>query len=125
MKSKVPWWGKIIAKIFLSKVPLKYKVWRKIGFFKHGDMVKPEYAYQVFKKHYDRVSPRPSESKDFTVLELGPGDSLFTAIVAYAFGARQCYLVDTSSYATSDLEAYQEMAKFVSEKAMLAPDIKN
>ena len=125
IKNKVPWWGKIIAKIVLSKMPLKYKAWRKVGFFKHGDMIKPEYAYQVFKKHYDRVSPRPSKPKDFTVLELGPGDSLFTAVIAFAFGARQCYLVDVSYYAISDLKPYREMAKFVSEKAMLAPGIKD
>ncbi len=87
-------------------------------------MKQPRYAYGVFKHHYDSVTSYVNLN-NYTVLELGPGDSLFTAIVAYAFGARQCYLVDTSSYATFDLEAYQEMAKFVSEKAMLTLEIKN
>ncbi|MCK4913249.1 MAG: class I SAM-dependent methyltransferase [Planctomycetes bacterium] len=87
-------------------------------------MKQPRYAYDVFKHHYDGISSHVN-LKNYTVLELGPGDSLFTAIVAKAFGARKCYLVDTSSYATFDLEAYRKMAKFVSEKTMLTLDIEN
>lgn len=124
IKAKTPWWCKITAKIFLSRIPLKYNIWRRIGIFKHGYMKQPRYAYEVFKHHYDSVASYVNLN-NYTVLELGPGDSLFTAIVAQAFGARQCYLVDTSSCAIFDLQAYREMAKFISEKAMLTLDIEN
>lgn len=110
--------------MILSRIPLRYRIWSKIGFFKHGHMKQPEYAYEVFKHHYDSVTSHVNLN-NFTVLELGPGDSLFTAIVAYAFGARQCYLVDTSYFANSDLQIYQQMAEFISEKGMSAPDIKD
>ena len=120
----MPWWCKIVLKMILSRIPLRYRIWSKIGFFKHGHMKQPEYAYEVFKHHYDSVTSHVNLN-NFTVLELGPGDSLFTAIVAYAFGARQCYLVDTSYFANSDLQIYQQMAEFISEKGMSAPDIKD
>lgn len=123
MKNRSPWWVKIPLKITLSRLPINYTTWSKIGYFKHGHMMRPEYAFSIFKRHYDNVSSHVSLS-DYTTLELGVGDSLFTAIVAYAFGARKSYLVDTSDYACTDLQAYQEMVKFISEKAMPVPNIK-
>ncbi len=122
IKIRSPWWVKIPVKIMLSRLPVNYATWSKIGYFKHGHMMSQEYAFRIFKRHHDNASSHISLS-DYTVLELGAGDSLFTAIVAYAFGARRCYLVDTSNYAATDLNAYQEMAKFISEKAMPTPKI--
>jgi len=124
IKKQAPWWVKVPLKITLSRLPLAYATWSKLGYFKHGHMKRPEYAYRVFKSHYDYVTSRVN-LKDYTVLELGSGDSLFTAIIAYAFGARQCHLVDTSYYATSDLEKYRETARFIYEKRMSTPDIQN
>lgn len=122
IKHKTPWWIKIPLKIILSRLPILYVTWSKLGYFKHGEMKSPEYAHNVFKHHYDRAASHV-DLNDFTVLELGPGDSLFTAIVANAFGARQCHLVDTSYFANSDLQIYRQMAEFISEKAMPAPAI--
>ncbi len=85
-------------------------------------MLKAKYAYEVFKKHYDSASARV-DLNNFTILELGPGDSLFTAMIAYAFGANRCYLVDTSFYAASDLRPYRDMASFIANKRVEIPDI--
>ena len=124
IKCKTPWWLKIPLKITLSRLPLKHAAWSKLGLFKHGHMKRPEYAFNVFKHHYESVLSHV-DLRDFTVLELGPGDSLFTAIVAHSFGARRCHLVDTSNFATTDLQVYREMAEFISGEKMPVPDIKN
>ena len=38
----MPWWAKIGAKVVLSRVPVPYGVWRRLGIFRHGDMGRPE-----------------------------------------------------------------------------------
>jgi hypothetical protein len=123
MKTKSPWWIKIPFKITLSRLPVNYTTWSKIGYFKHGYMMNPDYAFRVFKRHYDYVSSRVS-LKRYTVLEMGVGDSLFTAIVAYAFGASRCYLIDTSDYASRNISAYKKMVQYISEKELPVPDTK-
>ena len=82
----VPRWAKIIAKIIFSRLPDEYWTRKRRGLFLQGAMEKPAYAYGVFKKHFDRVElQRPYDG--FVGLELGPGDSLFSGMVAHAFGA--------------------------------------
>ena len=41
------WWLKILLKIFLSRLPIKYLSWSKLSIFRHGTMDKPEYAFKV------------------------------------------------------------------------------
>jgi len=77
-------------------------------------MEQPAYAYRVFRQHFDRVK-FARQGKDFAVLELGPGDSLASAIIAHALGASACYLIDTGAFAQSDLKPYRAMAAFLQE----------
>ena len=37
------WWIKIIFKIIFSRLPIKYKIWKKFGLFLHGKMNDPKY----------------------------------------------------------------------------------
>jgi predicted SAM-dependent methyltransferase len=53
---------------------------------------------------------------NFVCLELGPGDSLFSALIARAFGARKIFLVDSGDYATRDAELYRNMYFFLLRK---------
>src|SRR5688500_12337339 len=48
----VPWFGKIAAKMVLSRVPLSHAVWQRLGLFRHGQMADVEYAYRVFRGHF-------------------------------------------------------------------------
>ena len=50
------WWLKILIKIFLSRLPIKYLSWSKLSIFRHGTMDKPEYAFKVAEQHFNRVS---------------------------------------------------------------------
>lgn len=99
----VPWWAKIAAKMALSRLPVPMRAWHRLGLFVPGFMRDPGYAIGVFEAHWRRAgSPAPG----FTYLELGPGESLATAIVAWAYGARSGALVDAGDFAVRDVQAY-------------------
>ncbi len=112
LKSWIPWYAKLAAKLLLSRLPASYSMWRKLNLFAHGAMHKPDYAYGVFRQHFERSNFSRKEGR-FIALEFGPGDSLFSAIVATAHGASGCYLVDAGPFATEDLTAYSDMVEFL------------
>lgn len=118
----IPWQIKILAKLILSRIPMDYFFWQKLELFKHGAMEQPAYAFNTFKNHYDRAS-FARKSSAFTTLELGPGDSLFSALIAHAFGAQASYLIDAGAYAKEDLDLYRSMSHYLSSKGLSAPDL--
>ena len=91
--ASIPWWGKIAAKLILARLPVDYKVWKRLHLFECGKMEDAGYAYGVFKRHFDAARSRRAFNK-FVGLELGPGDSLFSAMIAYAYEASAYHLVD-------------------------------
>lgn len=115
MKKYIPWQLKIVSKIFLSNFPVGYKLWRRLGLFKHGNMIDPKYSYGVFKLHYDRVE-FPSKDKEFVCLELGCGDSVSSALIANVFNTSKCYMVDTGRYATENMNDYLLFVEFLRTK---------
>jgi SAM-dependent methyltransferase len=119
-KSWVPWYAKIAAKLVLSRLPAGYGIWRKLNLFAHGAMHKPDYAYGVFRQHFER-SNFSRKKYGFIALEVGPGDSLFSAILASAHGASRCYLIDTGPFATVNLTAYREMVEYLRLKRLPVP----
>jgi SAM-dependent methyltransferase len=106
LRAAMPWWLKIAAKLVLSRLPIGKKTWQKLGLFSPGFMLQPEYAIDVFQAHYARAgSPAPG----FSYLELGPGDSLATAAIAWAHGADEGWLIDAGSYASRDIARYRPL----------------
>ena len=118
----LPWYARIGTKLVLVRLPFGYRIWQRLNLFKHGLMEKPEYAYGVFKLHYDRA-PFARKGRGFVGLEIGPGDSLFSAICAYAFGAKHTYLVDSGRFAREDVESYRAMATFLARQGLVPPDL--
>jgi len=118
IKDHMPWWGKIFVKLILSRLPVHYKSWKKISLFKHGAMDQPHYAFDIFKQHYERVRP----ANGFVGLELGPGDTLFSAIISRAFGSSQIYLIDIDHYASENMYLYKNMVSFIAQKHFLNVD---
>jgi SAM-dependent methyltransferase len=57
------------------------------------------------------------------MLELGPGDTLFSAMIARSLGAEASYLVDTQNYSENEIHPYKVMAKYLSEKEFAVPDM--
>ena len=117
LKSYLPWWLKISAKIVMSRLPFSYQAWKKLGLFEHGHMQSVAYAYKVFNQHFEKVNPQPG----FVSLELGPGDSLLSAILSKTAGGSASYLVDSGKFASDDLRIYQEMASFLQAKGLPGP----
>ena len=108
MKRFFPWWAKMIVKVMLSRMPLQYGFFAKVGLFRHGQMDNPSYALQVFRKHFERSEFSKKEG-GFVALELGPGDSFVSAILANAYGASKCYMVDAGNFAVDDIKVYQPL----------------
>lgn len=119
----MPWWSRIAVKIILSRLPIGYALWKRLGLFQHGDMNLPARALETYLMYAQIAgfSPRKNYRKNFTVLELGPGDSLFTAIVAKSIGADQVWLVDSSPFATTDPTQYAAMADYLKERGYFSP----
>lgn len=121
VKSVMPWWARIPVKVVLSGVPLKAQRLKKLGLFRWGDMDRPDYASRVFDQHFaafERFRAAPPGSA-FAMLELGPGDSLFSAILARARGALQTYLVDAGDFAQGDIALYSAMARHVGREDLV------
>ncbi len=105
-KRALPWWAKIAAKLILARLPITKHTWQRLGLFSPGGMLDADYAIEVFDSHYLRAKGlRPG----FSYLELGPGDSLATAIVARARGAAGGWLVDAGAYASRSPEIYRTL----------------
>ncbi len=106
VKRALPWWAKIGAKVVLSRLPFSSRTWQRLGLFSPGGMEDADYARQVFEIHLEAAGPLP---EGFTYLELGPGDSLATAIIARAHGASAGYLIDAGAYASRSIDTYRRL----------------
>lgn len=105
MRERLPWWVRIVAKLALSRLPVGYETWQRLGVFRHGAMDDPNYAIRVFDRHWARTGSRRAQ----TVLELGPGDSIATAVLAPSVGTRAT-LVDGGRYVDEDIDRYMDLA---------------
>jgi SAM-dependent methyltransferase len=87
-------------------------------------MEKPAYALDVFTKHFQhfRRSGNGARQGSFTVLELGPGESLLTVPIAYAHGANLTYLIDVGKFADYDAESYKELAELLAQRGLSLPN---
>jgi SAM-dependent methyltransferase len=123
----LPWQANVAVKLVLSRMPVSYRTWKKFGFFNAGQMDRPEYAFSVFARHFraSRVgeSRAAQRSEGFTCLELGPGDSVSSALIASSFGASHTWLVDVGHFAKSDTGTYRDLARYLRQQGMLVTDI--
>jgi len=109
---QIPWQFKIAAKLVLSRVPVSHKFFQRAGVFRLGEMSRPEYALGVFRRHFGRAK-FARKSQPFVTLELGPGDSLFSIVIARAFGASAAYAVDEGSFASADISDYRHLETYL------------
>ena len=122
--SKQSWWVKLGLKIFLSKLSLPYAFWRRVGLFRHGDMDDPYRAIQTFEKYYSKALSFSKLPADFSSLELGPGDSVLSGVVARAYGARRVWLVDTGVFADTSIESCSVVANALQNHGKALPSFK-
>ncbi len=128
-RQRVPWWLRIGAKIVLARLPIPYSFWKHLRLFEHGDMNQPQKALATFLEHAQTAGvlheefalPYLSVDGDFSVLELGPGDSIFSAAIARSLNASSVCLVDVGAFATIDMTAYSSMFSFLRQKGFTLP----
>lgn len=80
------------------------------------------YVHRVFADHVASAFPSGLPERA-TVLELGVGDSLASALVARAYGAEKVYLVDVGEFARIDPPFYKSLAQWLAEAGLRVPDI--
>ncbi|HVA61421.1 MAG TPA: class I SAM-dependent methyltransferase [Mycobacteriales bacterium] len=119
-KAALPWPAKAVAKMVLARLPVPYRWWKKLSLFEHGRMDDPGYVLGVVREHVAALG-RPLEGA--TCLELGPGDSLASALVLAALGAGRILLVDVGPFATVDLGAYARLAAGLREQGLPVPTV--
>jgi hypothetical protein len=120
IKKRIPWWAKMSTKLILCSLPAGYRFWRSLAVFRHGGMERPDWAYSTFRRHYDGVE-FARKGRGFTLLELGPGDSLVSALIAHAHGAMRSILVDVAPFANQDPAIYRRMAAYLAERGLPIP----
>jgi SAM-dependent methyltransferase len=69
-----------------------------------------------------RAYPR-GLSPESVILELGPGDSIASAVIGCAHGVKCTYLVDVGSFASKNLAFYQSLASHMKRQGMNIPDL--
>ncbi len=117
------WLYKIIGKIILSRIPLIYQIWQKLGIFRHGKMDDVDYALQTFLMHIKNLKLE-NKIDGMTILELGPGDSASSALIASALNCR-CILVDTGNFVSKDLNMYFDLREKLIDIGLNPPDLSN
>jgi len=104
------WRLKILIKVILSRLPINYSTWKRFNIFKHGEMESFDYSKQIFEGHFKDMSklnliPNPS------ILEVGPGDSLFSMIFSRKYSNNMFYFLDVGDFANKDINLYKGLIK--------------
>lgn len=105
----LPWPLKLTAKLVLSRLPLRYEIWRRLGLFRHGALpsaIEPRLAVYA---HHTAIFRERSGRTPRAIVEIGPGDSVATAILAHANGATAT-LIDAGDFASRDMAHYRTVA---------------
>ena len=121
--SQLPWWAKLGAKLALARLPVSYGFWRRAGLFRHGEMNVPARALETFDTFYRRAAAYAPLAPGFRSLELGPGDSVLSGLVARAYGASHAWLVDAGDFADTDVSACRQTVEMLRAHGRSIPDI--
>jgi SAM-dependent methyltransferase len=123
LANRLPWWARLGGKLVLSRLPVPYRFWSRLGLFRHGDMNIPERALATFGSYFAKAQVARCFEPGFTSLELGPGDSVLAGLAARASGAASVWLVDAGAFADTDVKACQSMAELLRNDTTGLPDI--
>lgn len=138
------WKFKLAAKILAGQMPVLQWIFRKAGALRHGDMLSAPYAAGVFERHFKRFrettgshAPPPVtilvRQKPVTLpaprtgrgicLELGPGESLMTIMLARAAGFERTLLVDQGHQLSPDTTSYIDFSRTLRDNGYDVPAI--
>jgi hypothetical protein len=128
------WKFKLALKIISGRFPAVKRAIKRLGYFRHGRMESPEYATGVFARHFreflngsDEPGLRPETAlKRGTCLEIGPGESLLTVMLARVAGFERVILVDEGRQIRENAGLYREFSRRLRDQGhdvpLIAPD---
>ena len=118
MTVAVPWQMKLASKVVASNLRIRYSVLRHSGVSKLGAMLRPDYAQDVYGLHLVHANDSAE-----TMLEVGPGDSLFTAVFAYG-RFKSIDLIDAGDFAVTTPQLYIDLAESLRNSGECLPNLK-
>ncbi len=113
----LPWWAKLYGKLALAWIPQKQALFRRIGvgLYEWGAMRDPDKALRWYLDHVEEMAvPQLAVSTDLTILELGPGDTVATALIAACRGQQGTILVDSGRQADFSRSHYDPLIETLS-----------
>lgn len=122
LRSRTPWWAKMSARMAIAGLPGGERLRRSLGLDAFGGMENPDWAYDTFTRHVT-AARFGSNLGGLGVLELGPGDSLATALIAHALGASATWLVDVGPFASRDPAVYRALVGRLAERGHPVGDL--
>ena len=86
------WLLKIILKIIFSRLNIKYSYWKKFRIFRHGQMENFGYSRKIFEGHFRDMS-KVNKIDNPIIMEIGPGDSLFSMVYSRKYSNEKFYFI--------------------------------
>ncbi len=125
LSSYVPWWAKLGIKLCLARLPVPYAFWKRLGVFRHGEMMVPERAISAFESHFQSAVEHGQLPANFRCFELGPGDSVLSGFVARAFGAQKAWLADAGPFAETDIAGCRAVLATLATRGLATAPLKS
>jgi hypothetical protein len=99
MKQTIPWPIKFSIKLVLGAARVDYRLLKRAHIVEHGRMEDADFSTEIFTRHVLEPGREFAVAPGGLLLELGPGDSVATAIHARAAGFSAAEMVDVGSFA--------------------------
>lgn len=82
------------------------------------------YALKVFSGHLTTAGLLDKEKNSTKIaMEIGPGESLFTALLAKSFSFERSLLLDVGDFALPGMETYKGFARWLSAEGLQCPSL--
>ena len=117
------WLLKIVLKIIFSRLNIPYSLWKKINIFKHGQMESFEYSRKIFEGHF-RDMNEVNKIDNPVIMEIGPGDSLFSMIYSRKYSKEKFYFLDVGDFASKNLNLYFNLQKILEKENYFSHKLK-
>ncbi len=117
------WFLKIIFKIIFSRLNIPYSLWKNFNIFKHGQMESFEYSRKIFEGHFRDMS-KVNKIDNPLIMEIGPGDSLFSMVYSRKYSEEKIYFLDVNDFASKDLNLYFKLQKKLEKENYFSKKIK-
>jgi hypothetical protein len=117
------WKIRLSVKMLAGEIAVLKRLFRKLGYFRHGQMDSAHYATGVFARHLACFPAGRPLRAGSACMELGPGDSVLTLLSARAAGFERTFLIDQGHPARKDMELYRSFAQTLIDRGYDLPPV--